>query len=167
MREHNSVIALDNNFLPMMRVGREHAIKAVINGRAQIVDLMTWQKSSDITNHVGIKAIVYPQGKIPGDVKVRTRTIGRKILKRDNYECQYDDCTVRADTIDHVIPKAQGGKTVVNNLVACCFKHNQFKANRTPEQAGMKLKRPIRHTRFQLYEEFHKMIETYAKAQDM
>lgn len=62
----------------------------------------------------------------------------QKILRRDNFRCRYCG-TARADlTIDHVIPTSRGGHPEKKaNLVACCFKCNQLKANMTPEEAGM------------------------------
>jgi hypothetical protein len=42
---------------------------------------------------------------------------------------------------DHVVPRDQGGRTVWENIVASCYKCNERKRNRTPEQAGMKLLR--------------------------
>lgn len=61
----------------------------------------------------------------------------RGILDRDYYQCGY--CGGSANTVDHIHPKSQGGKTTWMNLVACCFRCNQQKKNRTPEQANMKL----------------------------
>jgi len=40
---------------------------------------------------------------------------------------------------DHVTPFSQGGKDNWNNVVTACIRCNNFKAGRTPEQAGMKL----------------------------
>ena len=37
-------------------------------------------------------------------------------------------------TIDHVTPKAQGGRNDLDNLVLCCHSCNCHKGNRTPEQ---------------------------------
>lgn len=59
------------------------------------------------------------------------------ILRRDNYTCAY--CGKTGRTIDHVLPRAQGGKSTWDNTVAACLKCNSEKGNRTPEQAGMKL----------------------------
>lgn len=59
------------------------------------------------------------------------------ILKRDKGRCVY--CDKKATTVDHVVPKSQGGADVWTNLAACCLSCNGFKADRTPEQAGMKL----------------------------
>ena len=63
------------------------------------------------------------------------------------YTCQY--CGVQpgagATTIDHVIPRSQGGTTSWTNCVAACEACNARKADRSPEQAGMRLrKRPVR-----------------------
>ncbi|MEZ4547506.1 MAG: HNH endonuclease [Thermodesulfobacteriota bacterium] len=43
-------------------------------------------------------------------------------------------------TIDHVIPRSQGGKSVWHNVVCCCVDCNRKKGGRTPEQARMKLR---------------------------
>lgn len=63
----------------------------------------------------------------------------RHVYRRDNHQCQY--CGVRPGTeeltIDHVLPRAQGGGTTWENCVLACVKCNSRKANRTPEQANM------------------------------
>lgn len=43
----------------------------------------------------------------------------REILDAWNNRCAYCNCD-RAHTLDHVQPKARGGPTKRNNLVACC-----------------------------------------------
>jgi 5-methylcytosine-specific restriction endonuclease McrA len=60
------------------------------------------------------------------------------VLRRDAHRCQY--CGVRgATTIDHVMPQSRGGKDTWENLVTACGPCNHGKADRTPEEAGMKL----------------------------
>jgi uncharacterized protein with PIN domain len=64
----------------------------------------------------------------------------RKVLvRRDKSRCQYCGTKLSAAqiTIDHVIPKSQGGKTSFVNCVTSCQPCNWKKANRTPEQANM------------------------------
>jgi hypothetical protein len=161
-RNDNTVIALDNNFLPMLKVCRQQALKAIAKGRAVILDLKTWERSAVISQYLPFRAIIYPHARVPSDIKMRTGTLGRGILKRDHHVCQYDDCKNKATTIDHVLPRAQGGLTAWNNLVGCCFECNQRKGNRTPEQAGMKLKGPIKNAKHLLYEEFHREVEAAA-----
>ena len=64
----------------------------------------------------------------------------RNVLRRDGFRCQY--CMARDHlTVDHVLPKSRGGKHVWTNLVAACIKCNNKKGGRTPEEAGMPLRR--------------------------
>lgn len=69
------------------------------------------------------------------------------IFKRDRYTCQY--CGVqpgREDlTIDHIVPRSQGGQTNWMNCVTSCEDCNATKADRTPKQAGIRLrKQPVK-----------------------
>ena len=63
----------------------------------------------------------------------------RNILKRDNYKCAYCGRGDLPLTVDHVIPKARGGKDTWENLVCACTKCNNHKGNRTPVEAELKL----------------------------
>lgn len=66
----------------------------------------------------------------------------KNLLRRDRQTCQY--CGIRpgphALTMDHVHPRAQGGKSSWMNCVMSCKPCNTRKANRTPDQAGMPLR---------------------------
>lgn len=42
-------------------------------------------------------------------------------------------------SIEHIIPKSMGGKTTWENVVVACLECNRKKANRMPDEAGMKL----------------------------
>lgn len=64
------------------------------------------------------------------------------IFKRDRYTCCY--CGAQPGhgrlTIDHVTPRSQGGFTDWHNCVTACEPCNGKKADRTPDQAGMRLR---------------------------
>jgi 5-methylcytosine-specific restriction endonuclease McrA len=74
----------------------------------------------------------------------------RNIFARDENRCQY--CGKKFPTselsIDHVVPRSQGGGTSWENVVCACVKCNVRKGGRTPSEANMKLlkavKRPSR-----------------------
>jgi 5-methylcytosine-specific restriction endonuclease McrA len=71
----------------------------------------------------------------------------RNVAKRDHYTCQYCGAQPGGEsiTIDHVLPRSQGGTSSWTNCVAACEACNARKADRTPEQAGLRLrKRPLR-----------------------
>ena len=74
----------------------------------------------------------------------------RSVIVRDQETCQYCGAQPgRAElTIDHIIPRAQGGKTSWDNVVAACAACNHRKANRTPESAGMRLMRKPHEPRY-------------------
>lgn len=63
------------------------------------------------------------------------------IFERDKSTCQYCGRTFgRNDlNLDHVIPRDQGGPTSWENIVCSCIPCNTRKANRTPQQARMRL----------------------------
>lgn len=62
----------------------------------------------------------------------------RGVLRRDKNTCAY--CGKQnATTIDHIMPKSRGGEDSWLNLVAACLKCNNYKDDRTPKEAGMKL----------------------------
>ncbi|HMO24792.1 MAG TPA: HNH endonuclease [Tepidisphaeraceae bacterium] len=65
----------------------------------------------------------------------------RNIFARDSNRCQY--CGKKFSTsdlsLDHVVPRSQGGKATWDNIVCCCIKCNVKKGGRTPEQAHMHL----------------------------
>ncbi|MEI8377960.1 MAG: HNH endonuclease [bacterium] len=61
------------------------------------------------------------------------------IFVRDDYTCQYCGKQHKHMTLDHVFPKSRGGDYSWENIVTACPECNQKKANRTPEEAGMKL----------------------------
>lgn len=65
----------------------------------------------------------------------------RNIMWRDENQCQYCQTQLNEsnETLDHVMPTSRGGKHEWTNLVACCRKCNSRKANRTPQEANMKL----------------------------
>ena len=67
----------------------------------------------------------------------------RNVARRDHYVCQYcgDQPGWESITIDHVVPRSQGGPTSWQNCVAACMTCNGRKADRTPEQAGMRLRK--------------------------
>jgi 5-methylcytosine-specific restriction endonuclease McrA len=65
----------------------------------------------------------------------------RNIYARDHSLCQYcgKKFPTHELTLDHVVPRTQGGESSWTNLVCACVKCNSHKGGRTPHQAHMKL----------------------------
>jgi 5-methylcytosine-specific restriction endonuclease McrA len=61
----------------------------------------------------------------------------RAVLARDGHRCVY--CSIRADTVDHVVPRSRGGRNEWTNVVAACAKCNHRKGDRLLSEIGWKL----------------------------
>lgn len=61
----------------------------------------------------------------------------RAVLERDDHRCAY--CAGRADSVDHVIPRARGGRHAWDNVVAACFRCNHRKASHLLADLGWTL----------------------------
>lgn len=90
----------------------------------------------------------------------------RNLFRRDRWTCQY--CGVQPGTeeltIDHVVPRSLGGGSTWENCVLACVPCNARKANRTPDQAGMRLrKRPVRPSWKPMYAEADVRIESWSR----
>jgi 5-methylcytosine-specific restriction endonuclease McrA len=133
----------------------------LLNASEEMIAFIDWQKAASLLvsgkavapyNYDHAYAIRTPCGefKIPTAlvlveyvrVPYRKAYVTKKnVLRRDNYTCQYCGCRVsfKTGTIDHVLPSSRGGKNDWSNLTTSCRKCNSKKANRTPNEAGMKL----------------------------
>jgi 5-methylcytosine-specific restriction endonuclease McrA len=90
----------------------------------------------------------------------------RNLFKRDHWTCQYCGLQPGADelTIDHVVPRSQGGTSTWENCVLACVTCNKRKADRMPREAGLKLhKQPIRPMWKPMYARHSARIESWSK----
>jgi 5-methylcytosine-specific restriction endonuclease McrA len=90
-----------------------------------------------------------PSRKIPYNRKT--------IFLRDNYTCQYCNKMKSSNelSLDHVIPRCQGGLSTWENVVVACVDCNSKKAGRTPKEANLKLLRePKKPKQLLFYSEF-------------
>jgi 5-methylcytosine-specific restriction endonuclease McrA len=90
----------------------------------------------------------------------------RNLFKRDQYTCQY--CGRQPGsaelTIDHVVPRAQGGTSTWENCVLACIGCNAKKADRTPAQARMPLRvQPVRPKWHPLYSIHKVRVDSWSR----
>jgi 5-methylcytosine-specific restriction endonuclease McrA len=68
---------------------------------------------------------------IDGTRLVTRRSARDQIHLAWNYQCAYcGESLGRSPTLDHVVPKVQGGLTVRENLVSCCLMCNSQKSDK-------------------------------------
>lgn len=118
------------------RVSVRHAIEMICRGVAKAIETVDGEFYGPFPLPLALELTKYI---FPKWMYSKTPKFSRKnVLKRDNYTCAY--CEGHADTFDHIVPVSQGGKSDWLNGVAACFGCNQKKRNRTPKEAGMKLR---------------------------
>jgi 5-methylcytosine-specific restriction endonuclease McrA len=175
-------LVLNRNWQPVNVATVARALVLLWNESARVVDpadyqLYTWADWSMLNPRADepfIRAVRF-RLRIPEVVAINgydrvpaaTVTFSRRnIFKRDHNTCQY--CGVQPGseelTIDHVVPRAQGGASSWENCVLACVACNKRKADRTPEQARMRFRRkPVRPTWKPLYAEYGMRIASWSK----
>jgi 5-methylcytosine-specific restriction endonuclease McrA len=132
------VLVLNNDYTPISITDMIRGFKLVFKGKAEIVEhvqenpIVTDQKIYKRPSVIRLlKYIVLPFKKL--------NPSRDNIFKRDGFMCLY--CNSKRDlTIDHILPKSRGGTNTWENMGTCCTKCNCSKGDRTPEEAGMKLR---------------------------
>ncbi|HEY3400251.1 MAG TPA: HNH endonuclease [Geothrix sp.] len=156
------VIAVDRNYVPMQEVSRRRALCAVVAGRAHVLNPATFERHRNLDG--SLELIIFPHAQACSDSKLLIGRLERRVMRRDHYLCQYEGCQRKATTVDHVVPLCQGGSTTWQNLVGCCLSCNQIKGGRTPDQAGMILKRQPKGPRAHLFERFEELLKRASAA---
>jgi len=158
-------LVLNRNWAPIQTTTVKEAISLVAKGAARIIepetfrvhDLHSWNDVSRAKARLEGSVIRSPRMElVVPEVIVLTAYAGqgeravvfsrRNLFKRDHYTCQY--CAAQPGpeelTVDHVLARSKGGHSTWENCVLACVACNTKKANRTPEQAGMKLRKAPR-----------------------
>jgi 5-methylcytosine-specific restriction endonuclease McrA len=135
------VLLLNASYEPLSLVTAPKALTLVWRRVAEVLELDRGQFVRTPRFAFEIPSVIRLTQYI--DIRARrNRVINRhRILARDHYRCQY--CGVRGTafdlTLDHILPRSRGGRTVAENLVASCQGCNSRKGDRTPEEARMPL----------------------------
>lgn len=143
------------------KIGRDQVL--VVNSTMEVKDITTWQKVMPLileekayvllgrTDGAVLRSayLTFEQPLVICLVKYVQRhnnvfdleddVTKSFIRQRDNFTCVY--CGKYGNTVDHIHPKSRGGKNTWGNLCVACSSCNGLKADRTPEEAG--LKRPV------------------------
>ena len=175
-------LILNRNWQPVNVATVARALVLLWNEAARVVDpetyqLFTWADWSRIAPRDGdafIQAVrqrlrvpevivLAEYDRLPSAAVSFSR---RNVFKRDHWTCQYCDVQPGSEelTIDHVVPRSQGGTSTWDNCVLSCIDCNKRKADRTPQQAGMKLRKaPVRPTWKPMYARHEVRIESWSK----
>lgn len=134
---------LNSNYTHLTVVSWKRGIKLLMQGKVHPLDfyddfevLTTSGEAYQIPKTIVLKKYV----KLPDRMYRPNR---RNIFLRDNYTCVYCEKQLNTEelSIDHILPKSRGGKETWENLVTSCKTCNCSKGDRTPEEAGLIIKR--------------------------
>ncbi len=155
-------LVLNRNWTPIRTTTVRDAIGLVAKGSAFILEPGTWERhdlatwadasrqkaqfSQAVVRSPSV-ALVAPEvivlNEYAGQGAASVIFTRRNLFKRDRYTCQY--CGRQPGegelTIDHVVPKSRKGPSSFENCVLACVECNKRKANRTPDEAGMRLRK--------------------------
>ena len=138
------VLVLNASFEPINVCTARRAVVLILKGvaHAEECSSQNWLHSSRFSMPMPSVIRLVEYIHIPFERKSLSR---KNILLRDHNTCQYCNKALPPAelTLDHIIPRARGGDSSWDNLVACCRACNNRKGDQRLEDAGMRLlKRP-------------------------
>ena len=142
--KNKSTLVLNASWQPINKVHWVKAFVKVFQGRARTLEYHedTFLTSSD-EHFIPAVILCTEYSRTP---RGRTLYSKRLVLQRDSFLCQYCRKKLNSSsaTIDHIHPRSKGGKSTFINCVCSCSPCNTHKANKTLEEARMRLIRPPR-----------------------
>jgi 5-methylcytosine-specific restriction endonuclease McrA len=142
------VLLLNATYEPLRVITWKRAICLLTLGKVEVIE-ETDREIRSVSFVIRLPSVV----RLLRLIRPRRRPIKfsrQNIYLRDNFRCQY--CRARVSSqdlnLDHVIPRALGGKTTWENIVTCCIPCNVQKGGHTPEAVGLRLvQRPVKPDR--------------------
>lgn len=134
------VLVLNASYEPLQLISVRRAVILLLQEKAEVVEAARQQlRARAIALDVPLVIRLVRYIRIPRRLKLPCSRRG--VFARDRETCQY--CGVQPGrahlTMDHVVPRSQGGGTTWDNVVTACRDCNHRKGGRTPDQANMKL----------------------------
>ncbi len=135
----DSTLLLNTGFEPIKIIAWQRAITLLFLGKVEVIDEYDREvRSVSVAFRMPAVVRLLRYVKFTKRKPPLTRV---NLLARDNFQCQYcgEEMAYRDSSIDHVVPRSQGGGTSWKNVVISCHPCNRKKGGRTPHEARMKL----------------------------
>lgn len=136
------VLFLDAAYRPLRVEAWQSAIADFFLGKIEVVEYSRDRTIKGVSREYPLPSVVRVLRHFKRD-KIRIKFSRLNIYARDKFACQYCNQRFASEdlTFDHVQPRSRGGRTSWENIVTCCIECNGEKADRTPGEAGMRLRR--------------------------
>lgn len=147
---HSHVLQLDIQGTPQAWISLEQAALHVATGSVAWVDgdgpLATLRGGYNVAQGRQSLIDIHPIMALSGAPRLNLFDVvpaftKARLLRRDRMTCSYcgQRFAERELSCGHIVPQARGGRWTWMNLVTACGPCNGRKADRTPEEAGMRL----------------------------
>lgn len=131
-------LVLNASMEPLAVVSARRAVVLVLASKAEVVhEDGAWFRSERLALRAPTVVRLTRYVHVPR--RVATGLSRRAVFVRDGGRCQY--CGAPAEDVDHVVPRSRGGEHRWENVVAACRRCNATKQDRTPWEAGFRLRR--------------------------
>lgn len=137
VRGPGRVLVLNATFEPINVCTVRRAAVLVLKSKAEVLERGDSALRSEhlrLERPVVIRLITYV--RVPRDVH-RRKITRRAVLARDSWTCQYCGTSKPGLTVDHIVPRSRGGKSIWENIVASCAPCNHRKGSQMPKEARM------------------------------
>jgi len=136
-------LVLSQGYEPLERCSWEDAVSKWLNEKAEVLEWSSTLVWSGLTEVAGQ---MYEEIFKPSVIRLLSHFQKKKSVRfsrenvylRDKGSCQYCGMKVTKgeSTLDHIIPRTNGGGTTWENVVICCFDCNQCKSARPQVSCG-------------------------------
>lgn len=127
----SGVVVLNLDYTYLNTINWQKAVTYVLNNKAEIVKAADKEISNiDKSVVVNLPLVIRLLRLVKGMFNKKVPFTYKNVYVRDEYTCQY--CGSHSNlTIDHVIPRALGGKSSFTNCVVACKSCNNAKGSTT------------------------------------
>ncbi len=150
-------LVLNKSWVPINTITVRHALVLVIKGSARFIqpetyevhDFASWCRLGHLEDVpvIHTPALVLPRpevivlttyNRLP---RLRVPFSRRNLHRRDGNHCQYCGRRLKAQdmTVDHVVPRSQGGRNSWENCVIACRRCNSRKGSKGLKESGLHL----------------------------
>lgn len=138
-------LALNASFEPLTIVPARRAVRLVLDGKAEILEVDGERAFRSESDEVPFPLVIRLVRFVHVPRRFRRQVTNTFLFARDGYSCQY--CGRHRSelkgrqflTRDHILPVSRGGENAWDNVVTSCSPCNNRKGDRLPEEAGMRI----------------------------
>lgn len=132
------VLILNQSYEPLVVCSVQKAIILLYLQKAELIAEQSHRAIRSVSRSFPFPSVIrlFKYRRIPYKGIMLSR---KNIIRRDGHRCQYCGSSSAPLTVDHIIPRARGGRDSWDNLVTACLPCNNKKSDKTLERAGLTL----------------------------